>query len=172
MADPGYTEEWRAIEVAPDYEVSNYGGVRRVRPGPSHRKNRTLNPNIIKGHYRVSLCANSRAKTYSVHRLVAHAFLAGDCTAMVCHRDGNGLNNRVSNLYYGTAKSNAEDARRHGALAVGSRVGPAKLTEEAVAQILAMKGSCASIARKVGMEATAIVRIRRRKTWKHVQPAS
>lgn len=52
-----------------------------------------------------------------------------------CHGDGNGLNNRLTNLRWGTPKANGEDKVRHGVAASGERHGMAKLTAEDVQTI-------------------------------------
>jgi HNH endonuclease len=66
-------------------------------------------------HYRVRLYRDGKGATKLVHKLVAEAFI-GDCPPgmEVCHGDGNYLNNRASNLSYGTHSQNMQDMVRHG----------------------------------------------------------
>ena len=69
------------------------------------------------GYYQVGLTVGNRKnKSYTIARLVAKHFIKCDITSdeLVCHRDGNRLNNHVSNLYIGDVKSNTEDRYRHG----------------------------------------------------------
>jgi hypothetical protein len=53
-------------------------------------------------------------RTIQVQRLVAWTFIGPQPKGMlVCHRNGNEHDNRVSNLYYGTPCDNAQDRERH-----------------------------------------------------------
>jgi len=54
-------------------------------------------------------------REFFVHRLVMLTFV-GPCPEglEVCHRNGDGLDNRLVNLYYGTSSQNTLDAVRHG----------------------------------------------------------
>ncbi len=61
------------------------------------------------------LSVRIRNKTYMVHRLVAKAFLAKpQGKDFINHKDGNKLNNHVSNLEWCTIKENNEHARNTG----------------------------------------------------------
>jgi hypothetical protein len=51
------------------YEVSEYGDIKRIE------KNKILKANIAKGYYKLELCKNAQRKQFSVHRLVALAFI-------------------------------------------------------------------------------------------------
>lgn len=94
------------------YEISSLGRVR------SHclSKLRILKSTIMAtGYPVVGLTKNGKTKPYTVHRLVAQHFIKrtrGNNT--VCHIDGNKFNNVMTNLYWGSDKSNAEDRKRHG----------------------------------------------------------
>lgn len=92
------------------YQVSDLGRVlsfARSRP-------RLLSLRIIYRHayYRR---AHLGDREYRVHRLVMLAFV-GPCPEgyEVCHRNGDGLDNRLVNLYYGTPSQNTLDRVRHG----------------------------------------------------------
>ncbi|AKL88362.1 HNH endonuclease [Gordonia phage GMA6] len=54
-------------------------------------------------------------KSVLVHRLVAEAFLGAPPSdkPLVLHRDGNPLNNKVTNLKYGTSSENRLDSVSH-----------------------------------------------------------
>lgn len=86
-------EEWKVIEGYPKYSVSNLGRV---------KKRLMLNPTATKEGYKVVGLTNEEGrKKYSVHRLVANAFLEKvEGEDMVSHLDGNGLNNKVENLIW------------------------------------------------------------------------
>lgn len=90
------------------YEVSSLGRVRRL-PGVRCLKHRYLKPGVTKsGHLNVSLCKDSRHKSFFVHRLVGYAFLKGDHSLVINHIDGNPKNNVVDNLEFVTQKRNVE----------------------------------------------------------------
>lgn len=58
--------------------------------------------------------SGKRANFYR-HRLVAEVYLPNDNrTLVVCHKDNNPLNNRVSNLYWGTPRDNTQQCIRDG----------------------------------------------------------
>jgi hypothetical protein len=50
-----------------------------------------------------------------VHRIVLESFV-GECppNMVCCHYDGNGANNDITNLRWGTRKENMADKKRHG----------------------------------------------------------
>lgn len=68
------------------------------------------------GHLTVGLTnPEGVKKSYSVHRLVAEAFIPNpDNKPQVLHWDDNPLNNNVSNLRWGTQKDNMQDRLRNG----------------------------------------------------------
>lgn len=110
-------EEWRDIPGWEGiYQVSNQGRIRSL--GVGNRKGKILKPAPYgrdRRHLGVSLWRNNKGKTMKVHRLVASAFI-GPCPdgAEVCHNDGDGFNNRLSNLRYDSQSENVRDRIRHG----------------------------------------------------------
>lgn len=63
------------------------------------------------GYERVSLWKNGKGKHFSIHRLVADAFIPNpNHLEMVNHKDGNKLNNDVSNLEWCNASQNMKHA--------------------------------------------------------------
>lgn len=98
-------EEWKNIEGYKGvYQVSNLGRVRG-------RNGKVLSVSVLKNLYlSVSLWKNNRGKTYTVHRLVANAFLPNSGNKKcVDHIDGNRQNNNVNNLRWATTKENANN---------------------------------------------------------------
>lgn len=101
------------------YQVSNDGQVRSLdkkiyttnQYGGRYeaiKKGKVLKPEITNcGYERVALVKNGTKKHFSVHRLVAEAFIPNpDNLSCVNHKDENKLNNNVNNLEWCTYKYN------------------------------------------------------------------
>lgn len=105
-------EEWRTIPGYEGlYEVSNTGRVRSLDRYDSRncfRKGKVLSPvksNI--GYLLVSLCCNGKYKGFTVHRLVAQAFIPNpDNLPEINHKDEDKTNNSVENLEWCDRKYN------------------------------------------------------------------
>lgn len=95
-------EIWKDIDgFDGDYMVSNLGRVKSVR------RNIILRQSIRNGYERVVLWTNNIPKNYSVHRLVANAFIPNpDNLPQVNHKDENKTNNCVGNLEWCTQEYN------------------------------------------------------------------
>jgi hypothetical protein len=79
-------------------------------------KSKELKPYIAKnGYYVVNLNKNGVAKTRYIHDLIASHFIGERPSRYtINHKDGNKLNNSISNLEYCTYSENNEHARRIG----------------------------------------------------------
>ena len=87
-------ELWQPIEGYEGlYEVSSEGRVRSF----ARNRERVLKQNTNK-YPCVVLCANGVRRTFTVHRLVAKAFVRGNHNLTVNHKDGDKKNNRADNL--------------------------------------------------------------------------
>lgn len=111
-------EEWRdVVGYEGYYQVSNLGRVRSLdmnvrhwRGGLSFKKGRILKQttNNTGGYKRVRLTKHGRYKDYSVHRLVADAFIPNPNNyRCVNHKDEVKTNNNVENLEWCTYKYNS-----------------------------------------------------------------
>lgn len=100
-------EEWKVIENATNYEVSNYGQVR------NKNTNKILKQTLINGYFAIGLCINNNKTTAFLHRLVAIRFLVcPDETFVVNHKDGVKTNNNVDNLEWISQSENVKHAYR------------------------------------------------------------
>jgi hypothetical protein len=108
-------EEWRVVDVAPDYEVSNLG---RVRSNRGHHVAEIRRPSVTRsGHLRIQLAGPNGLIQIFVHRLVATAFIGPQPAdkPVMRHLDGDPTNNVPANLAWGTFQENERDKVRHGA---------------------------------------------------------
>lgn len=120
------TERWLPVPGWDGvYEVSDLGRVRSLpRRVPSrhewHPTARAVPGRILRasprGEYlRVTLARDGRRYSVNVHRLVLEAFRGPAPTGMeTLHGNGDGTDNRLGNLRWGTGVENQEDRRRHG----------------------------------------------------------
>ena len=94
------SEQWRAVEGYPEYEVSNLGRVRKNGKLTSSHRTR-------KGYWQTNLYKRRKQTLHYIHRLVAIAFIPNpENKPTVNHIDGNKDNNRVSNLEWATYLEN------------------------------------------------------------------
>lgn len=100
-------EEWKAIKGYEGlYQVSNKGRIKSVQRNGTINGDRIIVPNCSGRYARIGL-RNKEKKSYSVHRLVAEAFIPNPHgLPQVDHIDGNRYNNDVNNLRWTTAKQN------------------------------------------------------------------
>ena len=109
-------EIWKDIEGYEGlYQVSNTGVVRSLDRYVPHKKfgqkyceGHIMATHIINsGYVRVNLCKGNRYKSFSVHRLVALAFIENPKgLPEVNHIDENKENNNVNNLEWVTKEQN------------------------------------------------------------------
>lgn len=96
------------------YAVSDDGQIKSLERMKPHRlgdrvqRERIMKPHIINGGYvQVGFCREGHLEGRLVHRVVAEAFIPNPNNLLqVNHKDGNKLNNHVSNLEWCTAKDN------------------------------------------------------------------
>lgn len=171
------TENWRAIPgFEGAYEVSDLGRVRSLdrvvasigalRGYPKRLHGRLLKPQIhSQGYLQVALSGC----LFLVSWLVLAAFMGPRPLGFEsCHKDGNRKNNSLANLRWGDHTSNCADRITHGTHSRGERNGAAKLIEKDILEIRESRASRYALAKKFGVYAAHIDRIRNRTRWAHV----
>lgn len=178
MRDVQPVEEWRPIADWPDYAVSDFGRVKRIKKPYSGRGRvgAILKPRYSTGvqYPAVNLTRDRRPQHWFVHRLVAHVFL-GPCPDgyEVNHRDGDKGNPRLSNLEYVTRSNNLRHAFENGMMsAQGEKNTRAILSDGDIRSIRAeytgAYGQCAALARRYGVSHATMQDIVHRRHWTHV----
>lgn len=150
------------IEVSENGEIKSHG--------------KLINGEICKnGYKRIHVSDNGTHYKFLVHRVVAAAFIPNpDNLPCVNHKDGNKLNNAVSNLEWVTYSENQKHAYETGLKsASGTKNGQHKLTEKDVAEIRAryVRGkhgeyNSYGLAKKYGVSPKTIMQIIKGVTWK------
>ena len=134
---------WKAIPGWPEYEISENGDVRRARAGgsPIAYLGRMLKLNGRR-YLHVTLHRDGSGCTFSVHRLVALAFLGQPPSPrhQAAHLDGNKRRNHYSNLAWKLPVENSADQLRHGTRKRGLALPHTKLSDEQVAAIREIAG--------------------------------
>lgn len=124
-------ERWRPFREGM-YEASSLGNIRRAMPGIATFIGRPLHPSVgATGYPQVGLSepgmGRKQRKLY-VHRVIIETFL-GPCPScmLVNHKNGNRLDNRLSNLEYVTFGDNVRHAREKLPRHIGPKMTPRPL---------------------------------------------
>lgn len=105
-------EIWKDIDgYAGLYQISNFGNLKSIKNG----NNKLIKLQKYQRYYRNNLWKNGAYQTFSIHRLVAKAFIPNPNNyPVVNHIDGNKLNNNVNNLEWCTQSHNCKESHRLG----------------------------------------------------------
>lgn len=176
-------EVWRAIPGYDGYHVSNLGRIRsedhetrfmcRGKMRTARYRGRILKPVRHKSdgiHWNVTLSSHAPRL---IHQLVMLAFVGPIPRGLETrHLDGDGGNNALYNLEYGTKRQNRLDDVRNGIYdrASGGKARNVKLTEAQVLEIkvrLSATKVC-DLAREFGVTWAAIAAIKSGRNWGHL----
>jgi len=163
------------------YFVSEYGDVYSIHDPKVNFILRKLNPWKDPNHGQTYLCVSlskaGKKFKQKVHRLILFAFI-GPCPPgyVTRHLDGDGSNNRLDNLTWGTVKENAQDKKRHGIsggeFKRGHQHNRAKLNDHQVRRIRRLYANGWTqeyLASKFIISRGHISKIVNRKTWQHIR---
>lgn len=170
------TEEWWPTPLAPGYEASSEGRIRRARPAQGATVGRHLTQFPREGGRLFVNCRIAgKVSGRAVSRLVCAAFHGAPPfpKAEAAHWDGDFLNNVPGNLRWATNLENAEDSRRLGTIANGERHGQAKVTEADVARMFGLRQTGTyyrDIAKEFGICPMQAWRILNGQRWQHLWP--
>jgi len=122
------------------------------------------------GYVRVSIMTSDfKKKKVVVSRMVYIHYGKNDYEGLVVrHKDGNKLNNHISNLEIGTVLQNNRDKQRHGTQCKGITNGRHKLTEQNVLDIRKSTKPRTQLASQFCVSKALIDQVINRKIWKHI----
>ena len=170
-------EVWRWIRGYEGlYQISNYGRLKSFPRKGTGKEIKILRPKLKKnGYLEISLRKKGVRKSYSIHRLVAEAFIPNpENKPHVNHKDGNKFDNYFENLEWVTQLENMEHAKNTGLIKSGVENPNAKLTEEQVHQIrenyipFDKELGIHALARKFNMSVLNMFKIINGKTYKNI----
>jgi hypothetical protein len=108
-------ERWLPVPGWANYDVSDHDGRVRSKPRKGTRGGLLAGSIDPDGYPQVQLHDCGRMGNYRRHQLVALAFLGERPEGLeVCHKDGNQLNNNLSNLKHDTHQRNTQERVEHG----------------------------------------------------------
>lgn len=160
-------EEYSNILGFPGYWINKKGEI----IGRSGKK--IYQRNISnKGYEKKIFKTKQKTKAFSIHRLVALAFIPNpENKTQVNHIDGNKLNNHVSNLEWVTNQENHNHKMKNG-LNVNKKLeehGCAKLSNEQALYIKKSKEKNSDLAKRFNVSPLTISNIKRGISWKGLE---
>lgn len=147
------------------YSVDESGNVYSTRYG-------RLKPQEKNGGYQyVNLWSCGTRRHAYIHRLVAEAFIPNpDNLPEVNHKDCDKTNNHVNNLEWCDRHWNLQHSYDNGLKRIGENHGSAKLTEDDVREIRALRGKASGkeISKMFGIAQCTVSAIQLYRIWKGV----
>ena len=93
-------EIWKKIKDYEGYEISNYGQVKSLKNNKQKKLLKSINND---GYEYLNLCKKGKYKTFTIHRLVALAFINNPLKKeTVNHINGIKTDNNINNLEWST----------------------------------------------------------------------
>lgn len=178
-----YHSDVEIVEEFGEVEIEGYGIIRVNNLGTKVYTKTGKFPTLFTddwGYVLFNIGSSHRRnfyKTMRLHRLVALAFIPNpdpENLTQVNHKDGNKLNNCVTNLEWISGKGNVQHAWKTGLIKprIGSKSPRAILTEEQVLEIREKysiyKYKISELAKEYGVSRNVIGNIIARRTWTHI----
>lgn len=164
-------EVWASVKgFEGQYEVSNIGNIRSIdryvdhyKGGKRLYKGTSKNVRLNRyGYLRCNLKDSGKRYDFSVHRLVALAFIPNpENKEQVNHINGIKTDNRVENLEWCTSSENNIHATKY-------RLVKTKLSDVQVLEIFNSNLSYRKLAENYGVSNSIIWRIKNKKSYKHL----
>lgn len=98
------------------YLISSYGRIRRIKKSKGSKIDRVKKLTHAGDRLCVGLSKNGKTLSHQIHRMVLLSFEGKSkdpSKDLCCHKNGNPLDNRIDNLYWGDARDNAHDSINH-----------------------------------------------------------
>ena len=163
-------ENWKIIQEAPEYAVSDQGRVMRISPDRMGRGRGKIlaTPLNDKGYKCLNLHIAGKQRLKRVHVLVCDAFngLRQSPKDHCRHLNGDKLDNPADNLKWGTCRENQADTMAHGRIKRGED--RSFLTEHQVRFIKSSSMKQADLAAMFGCARTTVSSIKNGYSWGHV----
>lgn len=165
---------WKIINEFPDYKISNFGNVKRIKKSKQNnvKLNCLLSPRKDhRGYLYINLYRNRRRFTRKIHRLVFETF-NGKISKEINHKDGDKENNFIDNLEDITKSENIKHAYENGLMNhIGENHNRAKLTNSDIYEIrkLADNGLKQKVIAKIfGVAQQTVSKIVNKRRWNHL----
>lgn len=171
--------EWRNIPGYPGYQAREDGVImspnrQSITPTLSNKtggNRRNQHPESVVQYLRVGIYnAEGKRENVQVHTLVLLAFKGCRPTPQhqARHLDGDRFNNHHTNLVWGTRSENEQDKLVSGTALLGEKNHNARLTADMVREIRESTVPATTLCQTYPVSASMISRIRRGKSWTHV----
>jgi hypothetical protein len=152
------------------YKISNLGNVKSFKFG----KEKILKNHLgVLGYYKISLCKNSKSKSFNIHSLAAKTFIYNpENKPQVNHINGIKQDNKVYNLEWSTAKENIQHAHNIGLINTikGQNKSLSKLKDLDVLEIrrIGKTKTQLELSIKYNVNQSLISLVINNKIWKHI----
>jgi transposase len=163
-------KEWRPLPGYSRYRISDAGDVEDMEAGQLLKATHAVRGGYPKVFLRDHLGGTVH---HTVHNLVVRTFVGPPPSpqSLIMHRDHDVQNSHVSNLAWGTHKTNAAGRLERGTVLRGEQLHNAVLTEEkalAIREAYSKGATTTQVAEAFGISRQNVNNIVRGRSWMHV----